>query len=155
MAPADAVVDRFRSWLRDRGLPVTAQRIAIAEVLFEADRHLSAEEIAAELSGRGSKVGTATVYRTIDVLLESGLVVERDFGEGFRRFESARDVPQHEHVLCTGCGRVEEFRDDRIERIASELAESRGFARERHRLVIYGRCRSCRAAGSSVSPSNA
>lgn len=148
MAADDTVVNRFTSWLRDRGLPVTAQRIAVAEVLFETDRHLSAEEIAAELNGRGSKVGTATVYRTLDVLLESGLVVERDFGEGFRRFESARDVPQHEHVICTGCGRVEEFRDDRIERIAGELAESRGFTRERHRLVIYGRCRSCSAANS-------
>lgn len=149
MAADDAVVDRFTSWLRDRGLPVTAQRVAIAEVLFNADRHLSAEEVAAELNGRGNKVGTATVYRTIDVLLESGLVVERDFGEGFRRFETARDVPQHEHLICTGCGRVEEFRDDRIERIAGELAASRGFTRERHRLVIYGLCRSCRAAANS------
>ncbi|MEI6813337.1 MAG: Fur family transcriptional regulator [bacterium] len=149
MAADDAVVDRFTSWLRDRGLPVTAQRVAIAEVLFNADRHLSAEEVAAELNGRGNKVGTATVYRTIDVLLESGLVVERDFGEGFRRFETARDVPQHEHLVCTGCGRVEEFRDDRIERIAGELAASRGFTRERHRLVIYGLCRSCRAAANS------
>jgi Fur family ferric uptake transcriptional regulator len=149
VAADDAVVDRFTSWLRDRGLPVTAQRVAIAEVLFNADRHLSAEEVAAELNGRGTKVGTATVYRTIDVLLESGLVVERDFGEGFRRFETARDVPQHEHLVCTGCGRVEEFRDDRIERIAGELAASRGFTRERHRLVIYGLCRSCRAAANS------
>jgi len=149
MAADDAVVARFSSWLRDRGLPVTAQRMAIAEVVFNADRHLSADEIAAELSGRGSKVGTATLYRTIDVLLESGLVVERDFGEGFRRFESAREVPQHEHLICTGCGRVEEFRDDRIVHIAGELAESRGFTRERHRLVIYGRCRSCRAAANS------
>ena len=149
MAADDAVVDRFTSWLRDRGLPVTAQRVAIAEVLFNADRHWSAEEVAAELNGRGNKVGTATVYRTIDVLLESGLVVERDFGEGFRRFETARDVPQHEHLVCTGCGRVEEFRDDRIERIAGELAASRGFTRERHRLVIYGLCRSCRAAANS------
>ena len=149
MAADDAVVDRFTSWLRDRGLPVTAQRVAIAEVLFNADRHLSAEEVAAELNGRGNTVGTATVYRTIDVLLESGLVVERDFGEGFRRFETARDVPQHEHLVCTGCGRVEEFRDDRIERIAGELAASRGFTLERHRLVIYGLCRSCRAAANS------
>ena len=149
MAADDAVVDRFTSWLRDRGLPVTAQRVAIAEVLFNADRHLSAEEVAAELNGRGNKVGTATVYRTIDVLLESGLVVERDFGEGFRRFETAREVPPHEHLICTGCGRVEEFRDDRIDRIAGELAASRGFTRERHRLVIYGLCRSCRAAANS------
>lgn len=139
-----AVVDRFRDWLRQHNLPVTAQRIAIADVLLRSDRHLSAEEVAGELSTRGTKIGTATVYRTIDVLLESGLAVERDFGEGFRRFEPARDVPHHEHLLCTRCGKVEEFRDARLERMTVSVAEARGFTRERHRLVIYGVCRDCR-----------
>ena len=137
------VVDRFRAWLREHNLPVTAPRLAVADVLLHSERHLSADEIAAELDARGEKVGTATVYRTIDVLLDSGLVVERDFGEGFRRFEPARDVPHHEHLLCTSCGKVEEFRDERLERITTLVAESRGFARSRHRLVIYGVCREC------------
>jgi Fur family ferric uptake transcriptional regulator len=78
-----AVVEEFRSYLRDHNLPVTAQRQAIAEVVLLSDRHLSAEEIEAELAARGVGVGTATVYRTLDVLVRSGLVVERDFGEGF------------------------------------------------------------------------
>ena len=88
--PDDTVVERFVGYLRQQNLPVTAQRLAIAEVLLASDRHLSAEEVAGELSKRGQKVGTATVYRAIDTLLESGLLVERDFGEGFRRFEPAR-----------------------------------------------------------------
>jgi Fur family ferric uptake transcriptional regulator len=139
----DTVTDRFRAWLREHNLPVTPQRLAIADVLLASDRHLSAEEVAAELSARGSNIGTATVYRTIDVLVDSGLVVERDFGEGFRRFEPARDVPHHEHLLCTVCGKVEEFRDERLERMTTLAAESRGFSRQRHRLVIYGVCRAC------------
>ncbi len=139
----DAVVDRFRTWLREHNLPVTPQRLTIAEVLLASDRHLSAEDVATELSARGSSIGTATVYRTIDVLVESGLVVERDFGEGFRRFEPARDVPHHEHLLCTVCGKVEEFRDERLERMTTLAAEARGFSRQRHRLVIYGVCREC------------
>jgi len=145
----DAVIDRFRAWLRERNLPVTAPRMAIADVLLNADRHYSAEELEAELRARGAKVGTATVYRTIDVLVESGLVVERDFGEGFRRFEPARDIPHHEHLLCTSCGRVEEFRDERLERMTTLVAESRGFARQRHRLVIYGVCRDCQRGAVS------
>ena len=139
-----AVVEEFRSYLRDHNLPVTAQRQAIAEVVLLSDRHLSAEEIEAELSSRGIAVGTATVYRTIDVLLRSGLVVERDFGEGFKRYETARGIPQHEHFLCTSCGRVTEFEDERLERITTLLAEEHGYARQRHRLVIYGVCRECR-----------
>jgi Fur family ferric uptake transcriptional regulator len=137
------VTDRFRSWLREHNLPVTPQRLAIADILLASDRHLSAEDIAAELNVRGSKIGTATVYRTIDVLVDSGLIVERDFGEGFRRFEPARDVPHHEHLLCTVCGKVEEFRDERLERMTTLAAEARGFSRQSHRLVIYGVCRNC------------
>jgi Fur family ferric uptake transcriptional regulator len=150
VADEHPVVERFRSWLRDRGLPVTAQRIAIAEVLFSADQHLSADDVVDRLASGGVKAGTATVYRTIDVLVASGLVVERDLGEGFRRFEAAREArPQQEQLLCTDCGRVEEFRDDRIARIAGENAHARGYTHERHRLVIYGRCRSCHAAANS------
>lgn len=142
-----AVVDRFTAYLREHNLPVTAQRLAIAEVLLTSEHHLSAEEVAKEVSARGRSVGTATVYRTIDTLLESGLLVERDFGEGFRRFEPARDVPNHEHLVCTQCGKVEEFRDERLERMTTIVAESRGFARQRHRLVIHGICRDCQRGG--------
>jgi len=142
-----AVVDRFTAYLREHNLPVTAQRLAIAEVLLTSEHHLSAEEVAKEVTARGRSVGTATVYRTIDTLLESGLLVERDFGEGFRRFEPARDVPNHEHLVCTQCGKVEEFRDERLERMTTIVAESRGFARQRHRLVIHGICRDCQRGG--------
>jgi Fur family transcriptional regulator, ferric uptake regulator len=142
-----AVVERFTAYLREHNLPVTAQRLAIADVLLTSEHHLSAEEVAKEVSARGRSVGTATVYRTIDTLLESGLLVERDFGEGFRRFEPARDVPNHEHLVCTQCGKVEEFRDERLERMTTIVAESRGFARQRHRLVIHGICRDCQRGG--------
>ncbi len=97
-------------------------------------------------------IGTATVYRTLEVLVRSGLVMERDFGEGFRRYESTRDVPHHEHLLCTACNRVTEFRDERLERMTTLLAESNGFLRQRHRLVIEGVCAACRRRGSNISP---
>ena len=149
---ADGVTAAFVQYLREHNLPVTAQRLAIAEVVLGADRHLSAEEIAEEVTARGRKVGTATVYRTIDTLLESGLIVERDFGEGFRRFEPARDMPNHEHLVCTVCGKVEEFRDERLERMTTIVAESRGFARQSHRLVIHGICLDCQRGGAAASP---
>jgi len=147
----DSVTAGFVRYLREHNLPVTAQRLAIADVLLGADRHLSAEEIAEAVSERGRNVGTATVYRTIDTLLESGLIVERDFGEGFRRFEAARDVPNHEHLVCTQCGKVEEFRDERLERMTTIVAESRGFARQRHRLVIHGICKDCQRGSATAT----
>jgi Fur family ferric uptake transcriptional regulator len=138
----------FREYLREHNLPVTAQRLAIADVVLGSGKHVSAEEVQQELLAQGASAGTATVYRTLEVLVRSGLVVERDFGEGFKRFEAARDVPHHEHLLCTVCGKVTEFRDERLERMATVLAETHGYVRQRHRLVIYGQCNECRSGNT-------
>jgi Fur family ferric uptake transcriptional regulator len=145
-------MEAFRAYLRDRSLPVTPQREAIARVVLNGDRHLSADEIERELTVQGIMIGTATVYRTLEVLVRSGLVMERDFGEGFRRYEPTRDVPHHEHLICTACNRVTEFRDERLERMTTLLAESNGFLRQRHRLIIEGVCAECRRRRSSLSP---
>ena len=147
MVDRDGVVETFLAYLRDHNLPVTQQRIDIARVLLGSDRHLSVEDLAGELHQRGRKAGLATVYRTIELLVKCGLVVERDFDEGFKRFEPARDLPQHEHLLCTVCGRVTEFQDERLERMTTLVAETHGFLRQRHRLVIHGVCASCRSGG--------
>ena len=141
----DDVIDAFRAYLREHNLPITAQRLAIADIILGSGDHLSAEDIMIELGARGASVGTATVYRTLEVLLRSGLVVERDFGEGFKRFETARDIPHHEHLLCSTCGRVTEFRDERLDRMTMLIAEQYGYARQGHRLVIVGTCAECRA----------
>jgi Fur family ferric uptake transcriptional regulator len=145
----DGVVETFLNYLRDHNLPVTQQRIDIARVLLGSDRHLSVEELAGELQRGGSKAGLATVYRTIELLVKCGLVVGRDFDEGFKRFEPARDIPQHEHLLCTVCGRVTEFQDERLERITTLVAETHGYLRQRHRLVIHGVCASCRSGAAT------
>jgi Fur family ferric uptake transcriptional regulator len=144
--------DAFRTYLREHNLPVTAQRVAIADIILGTDRHLSAEDIATELKSQGTNAGTATVYRTLEVLVKSGLVVERDFGEGFKRFEASRGVPHHEHLICTSCGRVTEFRDERLERMTTVLAETHDYTRQRHRLVIHGLCGNCRRGSSRLEP---
>ena len=139
----ETVIEEFRSYLREHNLPVTPQRLAVAEVLLLRDRHFTVDEIEQELRARGIPVGTATVYRTLEVLVRSGLVVERDFGEGFKRYESSRGMPEHEHLLCTVCGRVVEFQDERLDRMSTLLAQAHGFATRSHRLVIYGTCAEC------------
>jgi Fur family ferric uptake transcriptional regulator len=139
----DDVIEAFRHYLREHGLPITAQRLAIADIVLGSSEHVSAEDIMIGLGARGAYAGTATVYRTLEVLLRSGLVVERDFGEGFKRYEAARGNPQHEHLQCSNCGRIVEFRDERLERMAILIAESNGFLRTGHKLVITGICADC------------
>lgn len=143
-------LDAFRRYLGDHNLPLTQQRLAVAEVLFFAAEHLSAEDIAQQLSRRGEAVGTATVYRTLDLLVRSGLVREHDFGEGFKRYEPVAAGQVHEHCICSSCGRVMEFSNDRLERMIALLAEEVEFRPHHHRLEVYGLCRQCQQANPLI-----
>jgi Fur family ferric uptake transcriptional regulator len=142
---ADAsLMDRFRDYLHEHKLPVTGQRLAIANLVLAANKHLSAEDVAAALEQSGHSAGLATVYRTLDLLVASGLAVERDFGEGFRRFEASRDLPNHYHLTCTVCGAVIEFFDNTISDVIRRTAATRGFVPSHHKLIVQGTCRACR-----------
>jgi len=136
-------LDAFRGFLRERGLPVTEQRERVAEVLFAAGGHPSVEDVEQALRRRGTHVGKATIYRTLDLLAASGMICERDFGEGFRRYERVPGRPHHEHLICLRCGKVTEFRNDRLERLKALIADEHGFRHAHHRLEIYGTCREC------------
>jgi Fur family ferric uptake transcriptional regulator len=140
------LLEAFRRHLHDHNLPVTEQRLAVAEAIFFSGAHLSAEEIAGHVAGHGSAVGTATVYRTLDLLVRSGLVKAHDFGDGFKRYEpgaAGGEGQPHEHCICSSCGAVTEFSNDRLERMIALLAEEVAFRPHHHRLEIYGLCRSC------------
>ena len=140
------LLETFRRYLSDHSQPATPQRLAVADALFSAGEHLSAEDLAARVARSGVPVGTATVYRTLDLLVASGFVREHDFGEGFRRFEPIAAGQAHEHCICTGCGAVREFANDRLERMIGLLAEEAQFRPQHHRLEIYGLCRDCQQA---------
>jgi len=152
-----ALVEAFRRYLRDHNLPVTQQREAVASALFFSDAHLSVGDLQRELAAQGEHVGTATVYRTLELLARAGLVQEHDFDEGFKRYEALAAEGRHEHLICTNCGRVVEFSNDRLERMSALIAEDYGFRYRRHRLEIYGVCRDCQrrdAASLQTPPSH-
>lgn len=140
------LLESFRRYLSDHNLPATQQRLAVAETLFFAGDHVSAEDVAQRVAQKGGPVGTATVYRTLALLVKSGLVREHDFGEGFRRYEPMPAGQAHEHCICISCGRVREFANDRLERMIALLAEEVEFRPHRHRLEVYGLCRDCQQA---------
>ncbi len=147
------LLEEFRRYLRDHDLPVTAQRERVAEVVLEAIGHLSVEDIEHRLRERGLRIGTATVYRTLDILAKSGMIAERDFGEGFRRYEPVPGHPHHEHLICLSCGKVVEFANDQLEQIKLVIAKDYGFTHHHHRLDIYGLCRECQQRGATLPPS--
>src|ERR1044072_8933972 len=142
---AAALAERFRRLLRDRRLPVTRQRLAIAGEGFRAGDHPSVLDLPRRLRARGEAIAVATLYRTLDLLVESGLVRQHDFGQGFRRFEPAPTAPSHEHFVCERCGRVAEFANDRCERMLRMTADEQHFQYRAHRIEVRGLCAECRA----------
>jgi len=151
-AEPSQLLQQFRRYLREHSLPVTSQREQVAEVVLEAGGHLSVEDIEQQLRQRGLRIGKATVYRTLDILARSGMISERDFGEGFRRYERIPGHPHHEHLICMRCGKVVEFTNDRIEKLKAVIAEEHGFTHHHHRLDIYGLCRECQESGAAQLP---
>jgi Fur family ferric uptake transcriptional regulator len=133
----------FRRYLSDRNLPATQQRLAVAAVVLDAPDHLSAEDVTKRVAKRGVAIGVATVYRTLDILVASGLVAERDFGEGFRRYEPVAPGQAHEHCICSSCGRVMELSNDRLERVIALVADEVEFRPHHHHLEVFGLCRDC------------
>ncbi len=142
-APA-VLLERFRRWLRDRHLPVTAQRDQVAQVVFASTSQLAVDEIAARLRERGHNVGLATIYRAVDTLVEAGMLRAHDFGEGFRRYETLRSGQPNGFLICTRCGRVTEFPLDVLERGLALVADEFEFVAERSRVELHGICSDCR-----------
>src|SRR5215204_4380297 len=144
-------INLFRRYLREQGLPITQQREVVADVVFSTAGHLSVEDIEGALKGHGERIGKATIYRTMEILVRSGLVKEHDFGEGFKRYEHLfGHQPVHEHLICTSCGEVIEFQSPEILRLQEEVARRHGFLPSRHRLEIYGLCAHCQEQGVKV-----
>ena len=131
--------ERWRTYVADHRLNVTAQREAIVEQFLRTRDHVSIDELLAKVRKRQPKVGYATVYRTLKLLVDSGLAVERQFGDGQARYEVVGD--HHDHLICVKCGLILEFEDDEIERLQDKIAAKLGsFTVLRHRHELYGLC---------------
>ncbi|MGH7518606.1 MAG: Fur family transcriptional regulator [Gemmatimonadales bacterium] len=139
-----ALLDRFRRHLREQHLPITRQRDLVAQAVLLSDEHLSVDSIQRRLQDQGERVGLATIYRTLDVLVGSGLVRAQDFGEGFKRYEPMAQQSGHEHLICVRCGRVVEFQNERLERMLPIIADEYAFQHQWHRVEIHGVCPDCR-----------
>lgn len=129
--------------LRDAGLKVTLPRVKILQILeSSATKHLSAEDVYKALIEADEDVGLATVYRVLTQFESAGLVERHHFEGGSSVFELT-SVDHHDHIVCNGCGRVEEFFDQVIENQQEAIAEKYGFTITDHSMYLYGLCSDC------------
>lgn len=128
------------SHLRRAGLKITVPRLKILEILASSQpRHMSAEDVYRRLLDSNEDIGLATVYRVLTQFESAGLVTRHHFEGGTAVFE-LNEGEHHDHIVCTDCGRVEEFSDDSIEEKQREIAARLGFEISDHSLTLHGRC---------------
>jgi Fur family transcriptional regulator, ferric uptake regulator len=130
----------FQKFIQTEGLKTTRQRNTIVNVFFSLKGHISVEELLREVKAVNPRIGYATVYRTLHLLVRSSLVEERRFGDGLARYEGHSEVEHHDHMICQNCGRIFEFFNPELEALQEKLAADHDFTIHRHRLELYGVC---------------
>ena len=133
----DDDINRIEQLCVEKGLKMTGQRRVIAKVLVDSDDHPDVELLHQRASAIDTKISIATVYRTVRLLEESGILTRHDFGDGRSRYE---EVPEdhHAHLINIDTGEVIEFQNEAIEEIQNEIARKLGFRLVDHRLELYG-----------------
>ena len=144
----EGLQDQLTAYMERKGLRSTSQRRLVSEVFFRTGGHLSIDDMLALARRQDPKVGYATVYRTMKLLVECGLANERQFGDAVTRFEVAHHDSHHDHLICLECKRIVEFEDTQIERLQDSLAKRHGFTLVSHKHELYGLCEGCQRAKS-------
>ncbi len=129
--------------MNKRGLRSTGQRRLIIDTLFETVEHITIDGLLRQVRAVDPKVGYATVYRTLKMLTESGVVQEHKFGDGHTRYELADSEAHHDHLICLECGKITEFEEPAIEDLQDRVAARYGFEVQAHKHELYGRCADC------------
>lgn len=140
---------RFMEFLDRKRLRLTAPRQAIIDTVFSTDQHFTADQLLEWSRGRDKSVSRATVYRTLPLLTESGLVREMDFGKDYKFYDpNYADHPNHSHIICNDCEKIVEFESEKIARLESQISHRLGFSVKTQRLQINGSCEELKKLGA-------
>jgi Fur family ferric uptake transcriptional regulator len=140
---------KFLRFLASRSLRLTAQRQAIIDTVFDTEEHFTAEQLLGWSQERDQSISRATVYRTLPLLTESGLVREMDFGKDHKFYDpNYADHPNHSHIICQDCEKIVEFESDKIAQLEDEITHHLGFAVKTQRLQITATCEELKRLGT-------
>ena len=135
-------MEALRHHLSKHNLKLTRQRELIL-VEFLKKEHITAEEMYHQLAKKDPHLGLATIYRTLYLFCEVGFAQARHFGSQ-TQYDNVSHKGHHDHLICTGCGKIVEFENEDIERLQEEVASGHGFTIKTHKLELYGLCSKCR-----------
>jgi len=148
----ETILNSFKDALRRENLKLTPQRKQIFSAIADTDEHWEVDDIIYRFREDNQRISRATVYRTLDILVDYGFVRKVDFGEGRFRYEYAAGQDHHDHLICEDCGEIIEFLNEKIERQQVKICKDYSFQPTKHVLQIYGLCQDCQKKRTSESP---
>lgn len=134
---------KFEAYLKKKGLNLTSQRKGVFDAFLSSGRHLTVEELYDLVKEKNPRIGQATVFRTLKLLVESDLARKVVLGDNRTRYEVKYGVEHHDHLVCLECGRFIEAVDPAIEELQKKLCRKFAFSPRKHSLEIFGFCKSC------------
>jgi Fur family ferric uptake transcriptional regulator len=133
--------EKFLAFLEQKNLRITSQRRAIVDTVFGTDQHFNAEQLLEWAREIDESVSRATVYRTLPLLTESGLVHEMDFGKEYKIYDpNYAEHPNHNHIICDDCDKVVEFESKQLDTLEHEISQNLGFQVKTQQLRINASC---------------
>ena len=130
----------FSNYLEKNGYRKTPERHAILEEIYKRDDHFDAEALFIQMKTQNYRVSRATVYNTLELLVNCDLITKHQFGKNLAQYEKSYGFKQHDHLICVDCGKVLEFCDPRIQQIKSMMGDLLEFEITHHSLNLYGKC---------------
>ena len=141
----EAAKETLTAYLKEKKLRPTRERLLLLNEIMRTSGHFDADELHKTLSVKGLKASRATVYNTLDLLVECGLISKYRFGENHSRYEKAFGRPRHDHLICLDCGEILEFVNEKLDRIQKEVCAERKFKWHNSTLQVFGICSKCQS----------
>ena len=150
MTPKETIVaakDAFTKFLEEKGHRRTAERFLVLEEIYMMNDHFDVDSLYNHMKQKGHSISRATLYNTIELLLECDLITRHQFGKNLALFERSYAYKQHDHLICQDCGHIFEFCDPRIQQIQSMMGDILRFDVASHSLHLFGNCRELKEKG--------
>ncbi|MFB6355495.1 MAG: Fur family transcriptional regulator [bacterium] len=140
----DQLFEQFKQYLSSENLRLTSERKEIARMIFKQEKQFEAEELLFKLRNENKNVSRATIYRTLELLVNGGLLQKLDFGDDYSLYQISSGDPHHSHLYCRQCGKVIQFEDEKIRELQDQICEEYKFEPVEYSQKIYGYCEHCR-----------